>query len=100
MSLPVLFISHGAPNLYLTPHLPVFGFLNNLAKPSPHESFHIPKHKVKSILVISAHWMEEFPQVNTASIPEQIYDFYGFEEQCYASKYAARGDLGLSNRVM
>jgi 4,5-DOPA dioxygenase extradiol len=75
----------------------VYQFLSNLAQD---DGAIVPKDKVKSVLLISAHWMESVPQVNTANVPEQVYDFYGFEPECYQFKYPARGDSKLSKRVI
>ena len=68
MSLPSLFVSHGAPTLPLT-DTPARTFLKELggtiARP-------------KAILVVSAHWETDVPTVSAVKWNETIHDFYGF----------------------
>jgi 4,5-DOPA dioxygenase extradiol len=95
MTLPVLFISHGAPNLYLSTQMTAYKFLNSM------NSNYLAdvQDKIKSILVISAHWEERVPMITDALNPKQFYDFYGFEPDCYSFKYPAKGDAKLVDRV-
>jgi 4,5-DOPA dioxygenase extradiol len=100
-SLPVLFISHGGPNLSLQHEQPAYKFYQNLFNGDASEKqFTIDKSKVKAILCISAHWEESVPSVNSAAKPEQIYDFYGFDRELYEYKYPVAGDPDLAEKVV
>ena len=84
MTLPVLFISHGAPTLPIEPGetgaaWQVLG--QQLERP-------------KSILVISAHWTTNVPTVSTVERPQTIHDFSGFPEALYRLRYPALGAVG------
>jgi 4,5-DOPA dioxygenase extradiol len=99
--LPVLFISHGGPNLSLQHEQPAYKFYNNLFNgDASGKQFTIDKSKVKSILCISAHWEETAPTANSAAKPEQIYDFYGFDRELYEYKYPVAGDSDLAEKVV
>jgi aromatic ring-opening dioxygenase catalytic subunit (LigB family) len=53
-----------------------------------------------AILVISAHWEEDVPTVQTAAEPSLIYDYYGFPEHTYALRYPCKGSPQLAQRVL
>lgn len=55
--------------------------------------------KVKSILVISAHWEEPVPTVHFGAAPGMLYDYGGFPEFTYRLKWPAPGDPALAERV-
>jgi len=80
MTLPSLFIAHGAPDLPLSA-TPARGFTESLGARFP---------GVRAILVISAHWEEGRPTLGTAPAPETIHDFGGFDERLYALRYPAQ----------
>jgi len=86
--MPVIFAAHGAPIL-----LDDAAWIAELASwakamPSP-----------KSILMVSAHW-EERPTTLGATRPVPlVYDFYGFPEKYYQTKYASPGAPKLAVRV-
>lgn len=80
MTLPTLFIAHGAPDLPLS-GTPARGFTENLGK-------HIPP--LRAILVISAHWEARLPTIGTAAAPETVHDFGGFDDRLYDLRYPAR----------
>jgi len=86
--MPVIFAAHGAP--VLLDDEPWMTELATWAKAMP---------KPKSVLMISAHW-EQRPMTlgATRSVP-LVYDFYGFPERFYQTKYPAPGAPDLAARV-
>lgn len=52
-----------------------------------------------AILVVSAHWETEVPQVNSVATNATIHDFYGFPRELYQLSYPAPGDAGLADRI-
>jgi len=62
----------------------------------------IPSFLVKpsAILVISGHWEEELPTVNSGTAPPLFYDYYGFPEESYRITYPAPGDPSLADAVV
>lgn len=86
---PVLFVSHGAPNLVLrdTPHSE---FLRDLGHSLP---------RPESVIVLSAHWYAPNPKVGSAPRPQTIHDFSGFSSALSAKQYAAQGDPQLALRL-
>lgn len=89
MTLPSLFLSHGAPNLPLT-DTPARAFLDTLggrfARPA-------------AILVISAHWETSIPTINAVDRNETIHDFGGFPRELYQLRYPAPGSPSVAARV-
>ncbi|MFD0388608.1 hypothetical protein ACFQ4K_13670 [Tistrella bauzanensis] len=79
---PVLFVSHGAPDMVLRSS-PTRDFLSGLAGllPAPPQA----------VLVISAHWRAPVATVATTTAPATIHDFYGFPEALYRLRYRAPG---------
>lgn len=90
MSIPSLFVSHGAPTLPLEEHGAV-PFLKSVG---------IRLGKPKAILVVSAHWESRQPKVTSHPQPETIHDFFGFPESLYQIQYPAPGSEALANRVI
>ncbi len=89
MTLPSLFLSHGAPTLPLT-DTPARAFLSRLG----HE-FARPR----AILVVSAHWETEAPRVSAVPWNDTIHDFFGFPRQLYQLSYPAPGAPSLAAEV-
>ena len=87
---PVLFVSHGAPDVLLNPGATV-RLWSQLGEELP---------RPKAILVISAHWAAMEPTVSTAATPETIHDFGGFPQALYRMQYPAPGDPALAARVL
>jgi 4,5-DOPA dioxygenase extradiol len=87
--LPTIFLSHGAPTLPLV-DAPARTFLEGLGASLP---------RPRAILVASAHWETETPEVNAVAVNETIHDFYGFPKALYEMRYAAPGDAALASRV-
>ncbi len=89
MSLPTIFVSHGAPDLPLRPSLArefLLGLGQQLEKPT-------------AILVVSAHWNTAAPLISAATSPPTIYDFTGFPAELYRLTYPAPGAPQLAQRV-
>ena len=86
--MPTIFLAHGAPPLL--DDKAWLGELNGWAGSLP---------PPKAILVVSAHW-EANPVMLGATKPVPlIYDFYGFPERYYQTKYPAPGAPELAARV-
>ena len=89
MTLPSLFLSHGAPTLPLT-ETPAREFLKTLGG---------TLERPKAILVVSAHWETMVPTVNAVEFNDTIHDFGGFPRQLYQMRYPAPGSPALAARV-
>ncbi len=89
MSLPTLFISHGSPMLALEDE-PTTRFLRGLSG-----QLEMPK----AIVVASAHWETEAPQLTGAMELSTIHDFYGFPDALYRLRYPAKGDPLLASHI-
>ncbi|MSP76223.1 MAG: dioxygenase [Rhodospirillaceae bacterium] len=89
MSMPTVFVSHGAPTLILEDS-PARAFLASLGKQLP---------RPRAIVAVSAHWDTDVPAVSLARQPETIHDFYGFPDALYRLRYAAPGAPELAERV-
>jgi 4,5-DOPA dioxygenase extradiol len=89
MTLPSLFLSHGAPTLPLT-DTPARAFLSELGGrlPAP-----------RAILVVSAHWETAVPTVSAVARNDTIHDFHGFPRQLYELRYPAPGAPLVAARV-
>lgn len=89
MTMPTLFITHGAPTLPLEPE-PVRRAIAGLAQLAPGP---------KAVLVVSAHWETEAPAVSAAPKPPTIHDFSGFPAALYRLQYPAPGAPDLAKRI-
>ena len=86
---PVLFVSHGAPDVLLNPGATVRAW----------EQLGAGLPRPRAILVISAHWAAKEPTVSTVGTPETIHDFGGFPAALYGMNYPAPGAPALAARV-
>ena len=77
-SMPVVFVSHGAPTLALDPAAGADFARLAAALPRP-----------RAILVVSAHWLDAPATIGTTTRRELLYDFSGFPDPLYRVHYAA-----------
>ncbi|HSW83630.1 MAG TPA: class III extradiol ring-cleavage dioxygenase, partial [Usitatibacter sp.] len=89
MTIPAVFLSHGAPTLAVDEGHETRAWAQLAAKlPRP-----------KSILAVSAHWDTRDPEVSAVARPETIHDFSGFPKALYEQRYPAPGAPELATRV-
>jgi 4,5-DOPA dioxygenase extradiol len=86
--MPAIFAAHGAP--ILLDDAAWMGELAAWAKAMP---------KPKSILMVSAHWEERPTSLGATQPVPLVYDFYGFPEKYFQTKYPAPGAPDLATRV-
>jgi len=89
----LLFLSHGGgpwPLLNDPRHKNLIDFLEKIPQTLISPS---------AILVISAHWEEDSPTVQSNPRPEMLYDYYGFPAETYHYSYPAPGHPELASRI-
>ena len=86
--MPVIFAAHGAPVLLDDPAW--IGELAAWAKAMP---------KPRSVLMISAHWEARPTTLGAERTVPLVYDFFGFPERYYRTRYPAPGAPELVARV-
>jgi 4,5-DOPA dioxygenase extradiol len=86
--MPVIFVAHGAPIL-----------LDDAAWMAELDSWAKAMPKPKSILIVSAHWEKRPTTLGATRTVPLIYDFFGFPEKYYQTRYAAPGAPELAARV-
>ncbi len=89
MTLPTLFVPHGAPTFALRPGA-AGAALVTLAE---------QLERPKAIIVVSPHWETREPTVGSATDLETIYDFSGFPRELYTLTYPAHSNPQLAERV-
>lgn len=95
---PTFFINHGGgPCFFLEPG-PMRGVWREL------ESYlrgfaGMLEEQPRSILVVSGHWEEVRPTVNTGAVPPLLFDYGGFPEHTYRLTWPAPGNPQLAARV-
>lgn len=97
MSMPTLFIPHGAgPCFFMDWNPPdtwtrMADFLRGVAATLPQQP--------KAIVLVSAHWLEGRFSVTTGARPGLIFDYYGFPPHTYQLRYDAPGSPALAARI-
>jgi len=86
--MPAIFAAHGAPIL-----LDDETWMRELADWSRAMT------KPRSILMVSAHWEQRPTTIGATRTVPLVYDFYGFPDRYYATKYPAPGAPELAGRV-
>lgn len=86
--MPVIFAAHGAPVLLDDAHW--MDELATWARAMP---------RPKAVLIVSAHWEARPTTLGATTQVPLIYDFYGFPERFYQTRYASPGAPGLAERV-
>jgi len=87
--MPVLFISHGAPNIILQDD-PVLAEWKKIAQQIP---------QPQCILLISAHWETNNFVISGNKNKKIIYDFYGFPEDLYQYQYPAPSAVKWADKL-
>lgn len=87
---PALFISHGAPDLAITPS-GVRDFLVRFGKENPQPD---------AIIIVSAHYETRTPKIGAAAQPATLHDFGGFQPELYRMTYPATGAPQLAQQVL
>lgn len=87
--LPVLFVSHGAPDFAIKPG-EIGPKLRALGRKLP---------RPRAIVVVSPHWETRQPRVTAVQQPETIHDFGGFDPALHDIRYPAPGDSALAERI-
>lgn len=88
--MPVVFISHGAPDALLNAPDAVACW-REIGQSLP-----LPR----AILVVSAHWEARQPTASLSGAPETIHDFSGFSPQLKRMRYPAPGAPALAERAV
>ncbi len=90
MSLPALFISHGAPDTAVT-DMPATRFLRQLGE---------RLEPVDNIVLVTSHWLTHHPLLSAQAQPATLHDFYwGPDPALYAMEYPAKGNPQLAEEI-
>ena len=87
---PVVFVSHGAPDVLLeaTDTLGCWRVIaGRVGSPA-------------AILAVSAHWQGRVPTASMSIAPQTVHDFSGFQPELYRLHYPAPRTPGLAERVL
>ena len=99
MTLPTVFIPHGAGPCFFMPWTrgpadtwdKTAAWLKGLVAGLP--------ERPKAILVVSGHWEEPVFTVGSSPRPPMLFDYYGFPEETYRLRFDAPGSPALAARV-
>lgn len=87
--LPVVFVSHGAPDALLRAPDAVACWREIGQR----------VHEPAAILAVSAHWQERKPTASLSGAPDTLHDFSGFPPALYRLQYRAPGAPALAERA-
>ncbi|HON19351.1 MAG TPA: class III extradiol ring-cleavage dioxygenase [Salinivirgaceae bacterium] len=97
--LPVFYIPHGGGPWHVMEDYmgdpEGYGMLKNYLEKLGKEYL----EKIKSLLVISAHWEEPLPAVHFGNKPSMFYDYYGFPAFTYRLSWPAPGNPELAAHI-
>lgn len=94
-TLPTYFISHGGGPW---PWMDTGGAYDHLAASLARMPTEVGPG-VRAIVMVSAHWEEKVPTVQTHPRPPMLYDYGGFPAHTYQVRYPAVGSPALAARV-
>jgi 4,5-DOPA dioxygenase extradiol len=86
--MPSIFLAHGSPILLTDRHW--MSELSGWARALP---------RPRSVLMLSAHWLDKPVTLGATRPVPLVYDFYGFPADFYKTKYPAPGAPELATRV-
>lgn len=87
-TMPVVFVSHGAPTMALDRR--AGADFARLAQQLP---------KPRAMLVVSAHWLDAPATIGTRSRRELLYDFSGFPAELYRVRYDAPAAADVADEL-
>jgi 4,5-DOPA dioxygenase extradiol len=93
VSLPVVFVSHGAPS---------FALDAGTSGPALHTWAQALRQRfdLRAVVIMSPHWQARTPTVMATAKPKTLHDFGGFAPAFYALEYPAEGSPAVANEVL
>ena len=96
--MPTWFIPHGGGPCFFMDWNPIDAW-DRMAHYLKTAASSLPRQP-KSIMLVSAHWLEPHIAVTSGAHPELIYDYQGFPPHTYELKYPAPGAPALAARII
>jgi 4,5-DOPA dioxygenase extradiol len=90
--LPTWFVSHGSPMFAIEPGVEGVALRDAMERLRR-------THDVRSVLIMSPHWMTEKVVIGGATHPKTWHDFGGFPPELYQLSYPAPGSPTLAARI-
>jgi len=53
----------------------------------------------RAIIVVTAHWETDIPNISSGKTHELLYDYYGFPPEAYTLKYDAPGNPEVAEQI-